>query len=182
MSGNRTASDANPWLIKLWQSVQDGYCGPESMTKDRYAQLRIEKPMHPDTAFAGFGCSFGAKWFAGFTLKLFLVTKKSLEKSIDKIQNVKFECCSYEKHNPSNMLIYCDPPYANTTSLRAVRGFDHAKFWETMRIWSRNNIVVISEYKAPPDFECVLEMETRLSVRSKNGCEKRVEKLFRLRS
>ena len=30
-----------------------------------------------------------------------------------------------------------------------------AKFWETMRKWSKNNIVVISEREAPKDFKKV---------------------------
>jgi DNA adenine methylase len=137
--------------------------------------------MHPDTAFAAFGCSFGAKWFCGYALGGFIPTKNSLKKSMGKIQNVKFRCCSYEEHRPKNMLIYCDPPYANTTGYTACRKFDHEKFWDTMRNWSADNIVVISEYQAPPDFECVLEMQTRLSVRSKNGCERRTERLFQVK-
>ena len=58
--------------------------------------------------------------------------------------------------------------------------FDTEEFWEIMRQWSRNNDVYISEYNAPDDFECVLEMPTKTDIRNKdNQQDKRIEKLFR---
>ena len=49
-----------------------------------------------------------------------------------------------------------------------------------MRKWSVNNDVYISEYQAPNDFECVLEIDTKTDIRNgKNQLDKRVEKLFR---
>ena len=41
------------------------------------------------------------------------------------------------------MLIYCDPPYQHTTGY-STGGFDHDKFWDTMRKWSKNNYIFIS--------------------------------------
>ena len=49
-----------------------------------------------------------------------------------------------------------------------------------MRNWSKNNDVYISEYVAPDDFECVLEIQTKTDIRNgKNQLDKRVEKLFK---
>ena len=33
--------------------------------------------------------------------------------------------------------------------------FDHDKFWNVMRVWSKDNLVFISEETAPSDFKCI---------------------------
>lgn len=78
---------------------------------------------------------------------------------------------------PCNALIYCDPPYVDTTKYSTGK-FNTNHFWETVREWSQNNIVFVSEYKAPDDFTAVWQKEIKLAVRSKDGCEPRTEKLF----
>ena len=45
-----------------------------------------------------------------------------------------------------------DPPYENTKQYKSVEIFDHADFWRVARLWSRDNIVLISEQEAPDDF------------------------------
>ena len=45
---------------------------------------------------------------------------------------------------------------------------------------SKDNIVLISEYWMPDDFECVLEIQTKTDIRNGNNqLDKRVEKLFK---
>lgn len=93
------------------------------------------------------------------------------------LQDVNFECADYRNLNFENCLIYNDCPYENTTKYS--NSFDHQEFWQKMREWSKNNDVYISEYNAPEDFECVLEIKTKTEIRTKNnGREDRVEKLF----
>lgn len=49
-----------------------------------------------------------------------------------------------------------------------------------MREWSKNNDVYISEYNAPDDFECVLEIPTRTDIRNKkNELDSRIERVFK---
>ena len=55
---------------------------------------------------------------------------------------------------PVNMLIYCDPPYKSTQRYSTGQ-FDSELFWNTMRKWSEQNVVFISEQIAPSDFEIV---------------------------
>lgn len=97
---------------------------------------------------------------------------------------VSFESKSYLDYSPEGMIIYCDPPYANTDTggYRANKGkFDSGLFWETMRDWSKNNTVIISEYVAPDDFKCIAEFPQHVSsVRSSKGREKITERLFKL--
>jgi DNA adenine methylase len=85
----------------------------------------------------------------------------------------------YRECHPKNALVYCDPPYANTTQYDATGKFSSEEFWNTMREWSKTNILFVSEYTAPEDFKCILEINTRTDIRNKAGkMDQRVEKLF----
>ncbi len=70
------------------------------------------------------------------------------------MENVKFfDSSSYDEFEPKNLLIYCDPPYKdNNLNSKYFKNFDHDKFWNVMRKWSKNNLVIISESTAPKDF------------------------------
>jgi hypothetical protein len=68
--------------------------------------------------------------------------------------------------------------------------FDSDLFWETMRLWSTNNLVIVSELSAPEDFVEIWNLEryrsacqstkTRFKTAESAGEEKthKVEKLF----
>ena len=44
------------------------------------------------------------------------------------------------------------------------------------------NIVIISEYEAPNDFECIKEINTKTDIRNRSGKrENRVERLFKFK-
>ena len=115
--------------------------------------------------FVGFLCSWNGMFFAG--LAKYKNTNrdacKEARNDIKRIkpllqkQNVKFKCMSYDKHTPNNKLVYCDPPYKNTIGYSGVSGktFDHTLFWNTIREWSKNNVVLISEETAPKDFKVI---------------------------
>lgn len=69
MSGERIAADAHPYLIVMYNALQGGWIPPESVSEEHYHYVKE----HPDTdpaltAFVGFGCSFGAKWWGGYAL------------------------------------------------------------------------------------------------------------------
>jgi DNA adenine methylase len=91
--------------------------------------------------------------------------------------NTKIHLKSYDKLKPKTSLIYCDPPYENTTGY-GKNIFDNTKFWKIMREWSKNNIVFISEYNAPSDFICVSEQEKYSTLSGNSTRSIRVEKLF----
>ncbi len=77
-------------------------------------------------------------------------------------------------------MVYLDPPYANTTGYGATGSFDSGQFWSIVRKVSEEHDVYVSEYTAPPDFKCVLEISTKTDLRSKNGVgEPRIERLFK---
>lgn len=181
MSGKRTASDSNSALITMWKALQEGWVPPENITENMYASYKeAQNPTDPLTAFIGIGCSFGGKWFGGYARSAernyCTNARNSLLRQLPKIKDVLFKDRDYRNWIPYNCLVYCDPPYQGTTGYKDK--FDHEVFWSTMREWSKNNTVIISEYKAPEDFECVLEIPTKTDMRVAGKQESRIEKLF----
>jgi DNA adenine methylase len=188
IKGVRHAADINKWLITMYKALQDGWIPPENVSEDEYKRYKIDTPEDdPLTAFIGFGCSFAGRWFEGYARSkkrnFAAETKRSLIKQLPLIESVVFKCVGYQDCNPDGMIIYCDPPYAETKKYSGTVNFDSDKFWETMRMWSQNNTVLISEYNAPDDFDCIKKIESRMGLRN-NGSENelRIEKIFKLRS
>lgn len=185
MSGKRIASDGCYPLIAMYKALQNGWIPPETLLEEEYQALKKDAdPYNFMRAFAGFGCSFGGKWFDGYARSgernYCENAKNSLLKQLPKISDVQFIDGLFHDHKPEGMLVYCDPPYQDTTGYGAFSGFDHELFWETMRKWSVNNTVVVSEYNAPEDFHCVLEIPTKTDLRVGDKGERRIEKLFML--
>jgi len=135
------------------------------------------------TAFVGIGCSFGGKWFGGMarsgTRNYAANAKNSLLQKVPGVLGVEFIHGEFHQHAPKGALVYCDPPYADTTSYKGLPKFDHALFWGVMRKWVvGGNTVCVSEYAAPPDFPCVLALTTKTDMHTRSGQVARVEKVF----
>ena len=186
MSGKRKAYDFNEYLIEMYKGVQNGYELPDSLTEEEYKYIREHKDEDKVlTGFVGFGCSFAGKWFGGYARNkqnhnYCKASKNSLMKKMSTMADVEFDWRDYKSLFLKGCLIYCDPPYANTTKYTGVPDFDSEEFWNVMRAWSKDNDVYISEYEAPDDFVSVLEIPTKTNIRDKsdNVCC-RVEKLFK---
>lgn len=181
-------SDANPWLMCMWQAAVHGWTPPDTLDEDVYARLKTEKPMQPLTAFAGFGCSFGGKWFGGPARdaagkSYAAVAARSIVRKIAGFGNCTLTCAPYDTCPvPTGAVIYCDPPYAGTLGYSAVGDFDHTAFWEGVRRAERaGHPVFVSEYTAPDDFEVVATFAKTVTMSKVNGYQDKGEKLFRLR-
>ena len=99
------------------------------------------------------------------------------------LKDITFKCCSFEEYKDiEGYVIYCDPPYAGTTPYKQPE-FPYEKFYDWCRKIGEKNIVLISEYSMPDDFECIWQKEmmcTLDSNRKENDKKNiRVEKLFR---
>jgi DNA adenine methylase len=182
---NRYASDIHPDLILMWKALQEGWMPPAQVSEEEYAELK-HAPSSALRGFVGFACSFGGKWFGGYarnnrgnknTREYCQEGRNSLFRRLPDLTDVQFQCISYNYLNPVNSVVYCDPPYEGTTKYSMM--FDHTMFWNVMRKWSLHNKVFISEYKAPDDFECVLEVQTKTDLKDKNNqLIPRTERLF----
>lgn len=192
MTDKRIASDGNKNLISMYKALQNGWVPPENISEEEYNNIKNNKDKFPEelVAFVGFGSSFGGVYYGSYARSdslnrernYCLNAKNSLLNQLPKIKDVEFRYGLFQEHSQENMLIYCDPPYEGTSNYDYFDGFDHTLFWNTMRDWSKNNTVVISEYNAPEDFECVKIMHSKMGLRNEeNKQELREEKLFMLK-
>lgn len=168
------ASDSHPDLIAMWQAVQEGsLCLPKHISKKSYEAIRHTPSPDPLKAVAGFGLSYGGKFFRGYAPGALGASDRDFlgefTRSIAKIApavrkpQVHLACSDYRDISPRDMLVYCDPPYACTEGY-SMGGFDHDQFWDVMREWSKDNTVLISEQIAPPDFTCIWRQRRRRSM------------------
>lgn len=185
------ASDYHPDLIEMWKKIQNNSLKiPNEISEEQYEKLKTSKSPNAMKAVAGFGLSFGGKYFAGYSQKWSGKSGRNFlnefKNSIEKIKpsiskpNVFFYNKSYLDYNPKNMLIYCDPPYKSTQGY-STGDFDHKQFWDTMREWSKDNCVFISEENAPSDFVVVWKKQKRRTL-DKGNRFYRYEKLYAYKS
>lgn len=191
VDGNRIGNDANAPLIAMWRGLQTGSLSPRKVTKEEYAAAKYSDDL-AWRGWVGFNCSYSGKYFGGYAgetkTKIGTVRDyqaeaiRNVEKQMLTLSDVHFVNGSYSDLDiPPNSIIYCDPPYKDTTSY-ATGGFDHAVFWT----WCDEQVanghkVFVSEYISPEHWICVWEKEAKssLSANGKAGGNKiSVEKLF----
>ena len=179
-------NDKHPYLIAMWQALQNGWMPPDVVTKEEYYRVKANMDENPAlTGFIGFGCSFGGKWWGGYAKDkrgddYCGQAKRGLLKDLVGIQSATFTCLDYhDVEIPDGAVVYCDPPYVNTTGY-TVGQFDTNEFWDYMRQLSKRYDVYISEESAPDDFECIWSKEKiRTLEKSDNVGRVKVEKLFK---
>ena len=179
-------NDKHPYLIAMWQALQNGWMPPDAVTKEEYYHVKANMDENPAlTGFVGFGCSFGGKWWGGYAKDkrgddYCGQAKRGLLKDLVGIQSATFTCLDYhDVEIPDGAVVYCDPPYANTTGY-TVGQFDTNEFWDYMRQLSKRCDVYISEESAPDDFECIWSKEkVRTLEKNDNVGRVKVEKLFK---
>ena len=191
-------NDKHPYLIAMWQALQNGWMPPDIVTKEEYYRVKANMDENPAlTGFVGFGCSFGGKWWGGYAkdkrgddycgqakrglLRNYAGNAKStLAKDMSGLKTATFTCLDYHDVKIlDGAVVYCDPPYANTTGY-TVGQFDTNEFWDYMRQLSKRCDVYISEESAPDDFECIWSKEkVRTLEKNDNVGRVKVEKLFK---
>ena len=178
------ACDKEKCIPSFWRGIQEGWTPPEEMDKETYKSIRSGNVENELYAFSAYGCSFKGMRWAGFYQEAFDIATKRLEKNNFKeiVKNVHYlDPSSYIDHDPHGMTIYCDPPYkkCNFIAIRKnLLSFDTDMFWETMRKWSLDNIVIVSETEAPDDFIPIWTY-VRMNGITQNGTIE--EKLFVLK-
>ena len=192
---NKFGCDIHEELIELLKYIQNtNNVLPITITEEEYNKVRLNKDKYEKwyIGFIGFCATFGAKYFGGYArgFKEDKITPrdipaesiKNIEKQRKNLQNIKFKCCSYDEINKNikDFVIYCDPPYKGT--LKYTTDFDYDKFYKWCKEMSKTNIVLISEYWMPEEFECIWEKKTTVRIdsnkKSKDKKMERTEKLF----
>lgn len=169
---------------------------PEHISEEEYNNVKNCKEQYPDyyVGYVGFHATFAARYFQGYARAYkndgITLRNPSNEayrntmKQIPYIKDIIFTCGDYKDNEYSDIkdaLIYCDPPYVNTTRYE-VKSFDYNSFWDWCRDRNKYNFVFISSYDAPSDFKCIWQKEILANFDYNRGADKqkklRVEKLF----
>jgi len=151
------------WAASRWHK------GKTTWRKKPYKLRADEHYTDELIGFAGIVLSFKGKWWGGYSRDNTGLRNYSREalnnvkKLAPQLRGAKLYNLSYDDLPiPPNSLIYCDPPYVDTTeySIRETGTFDTALFWT----WCRDKIneghtVFVSEYTAPDDFQAVWEKQ-----------------------
>ena len=172
----RIAYDNDKYIIELMKAVRNGWSPPETLTETEYINLKTlasNGHVEPLIAFAGYGCSFGGKWFNGFARggktsrgedrNHVAESARNLNKMRDKLQGIKIRLFDY-KDAPLGVsnVIYADPLYVNCTKYKMK--FNHEEFWEWCRNVAQNNFLYVSEYTAPSDFISIWSKEHKTGI------------------
>jgi DNA adenine methylase len=178
------ACDVNKDMILLFKELKKGNEIPLNfkISREEYDYLKESTPS-PIRALGGIVYSYGGGWFNGYcpssgTRNYVDEGYRSLNSMIPIIKKINFSVVRYQDlKGLKNFVIYCDPPYSETCQkYNSNSKFNSEEFWNTVRKWSKNNIVFISEISAPSDFKCIWSKEYTSKI-NKEG-SKRVEKLF----
>lgn len=196
VTGNRIGADFNEYVIEALKYVRD-FITPrdnseftEADYKNAISHYRNGFKITPAECYALIAFSFGARWCRGWSRgknskgehrDYVNEQHKASEKQRPKIKGVKLIHSSYsDLQIPPNSIIYCDPPYENTTGYKDK--FNHTEFWQWCRDKAKEgHTVFVSEYNAPDDFECIWQQELNVSVAKDGKQKKAIEKLFTIK-
>lgn len=182
-------TDVHPDLIMMWRHVTAGGQVPEFITREEYAALRHAEPSWL-RGYAGFGASFGGKWFGGYGVsprdgEVCRASFRSVTRQgrVFATHGVKFSCGPFGRFvPPPGAVVYCDPPYAGTTAYNSTGSFDYRTFYETLIKWAETRLVYVSEYGIPEDVpsKVIWEREKRNVLEKGDNRRVVVERLFRI--
>lgn len=182
-------SDIHLDLIMMWEHVTSGGMIPDYISPEEYQKLKRADPSWL-RGFAGFGASFGGRWFGGYgkSVRDGEVCRESY-RSVNKQaavfteNRVRFVHGSYDRFTPpAGTVIYCDPPYAGTTFYSKTPLMDYEHFYTKIRTWARTSDVYLSEYAIPADVpsRLIWERQKRVSLKVDDNTRLATERLFKI--
>ena len=189
VTGNRIGNDYNDYLAAMWQDVSNGWMPPNDVTEEQYSKIKNNKELYPKglVAYVGFALSYGGKWFGGWCRdgqgkrNYVIEAYNNAIKQFPKLRGITFTNQSYdEMYIPPNSLIYCDPPYKNTTKYK--NDFDSDKFynWCVSKV-KDGHTVFVSEYEFNyPNFIKLWEKEITSSLTQNTGSKTGIECLYKV--
>ena len=203
-SFERIGYDNNKYLIEMYKELQEYGIQRfnHHISKDLYDKVRnfyngkdlTFKYNDSYVGWVGFMASANGRFFDGGysgvsqtkvgTHRNYIEESiKGLAKGLPSIKTVEFVCDDYSNLNFDGCLIYNDPPYKGAKTYNTSKNFNHQQFYEWCREQAKHNVVFVSEYDAPDDFECVWSQEVKSSLSANGVCggsKKSVEKLFKV--
>jgi len=176
------ASDVNKSLILMWKRKKK-FDPNMTISKEEYKKIK-ESKSSALKGLVGFAFSYRGIYFGSYDQKKRPIDIPNQVNNVNEIKKrlkqVQFKQGDYKMYKPNeikNMIIYCDPPYKDTTCTfyeetgKKCDKFNHDEFYDWCREMSRNNIVLVSEYQAPSDFKCIWENTFKYRL-AKKGIER----------
>lgn len=187
----KIGNDVHKYLIALLKHIQQTTDDlPDTITEEEYNAVRTNSSKYPDwyVGLVGFCASYNGKWFGGYAngvkTKIGTIRNytdeaiRNIKKQAPKLKGTIFVCGDFWKLGVGHMVIYCDPPYHDTTKY-ATSDFDYDKFYAWCKEMAKTNIVLVSEYWMPEDdFECIWEGKLKCTLDKSSRTDK-TEKLYR---
>ena len=188
------ASDVHKDLIYMWRSLQEGWTPPTEVSEELYQHWRYTEPTTQEEAalkaFLGYGGSFGGRYFRGFARGGLTAggtprnhSQESRRRALSDVQqltNVTFCSGDYEaliRAKPGD-LVYCDPPYKDTTPYSRTERFDYERFWGWADHLAETGVYVyVSEHQAPDGWVPIWSKAQHRSVK-RQGDVTTTERLF----
>lgn len=188
-SYNRVGYDVCPHVIESLITIRDfPEKLPKEVTEEEYRSVLGTSP-HPVNSWVRFVCSFAGKFDGGYAREegsdagTFAGRGyRNAKKQSPKLKGVKlFEKDYRDIVLEGRSLIYCDPPYKGTTGYNS-KSLDYDVFYDWCRKMSEEgNLVFLSEYTAPEDFNLLWEKEHKVNFDvDRQTHSKSVEKLFEI--
>lgn len=175
----RVGYDINKYLTALLSYARDNEL-PDYVTREEYHAVRLNKDKYPDwyVGFVGFCSTYMAIFFAGYA-GMYYDNGRLRDRVKETIRNIKnddfsgieFHTADYKTLDFQNSLIYCDPPYKGTTKY-STPDLNYEEFYDWCRKQSEKNIVVVSEYQMPDDFEVIFEKQINNALKKVKVSEK----------
>ena len=183
--------DIHQHLVSFLNALAMGYEPPYEVSEQDYNNIKENQQNYATEllGYVGFQLSYGAKWFGGYRRdkqgkrNYSHEAYKNVMKQAPLLKGIEFINCDFrELKNIKNAVIYCDPPYKDTTKY-ATNKFPYEEFYQWCYEMSKNNIVLVSEYEMPEDrFECIWQKQVKVAIDSNKKandlCNYRIEKLF----
>lgn len=185
--------DKSQYLIALFNYLQEHSEKdfPKHITKEEYDKVKNNMNDYEDwyVGVVGFLSSWNGRFFDGGYSGTKIVSggksrdyyQESLRNILKQKQNildVNYITQDFSSlKDIKNALIYCDAPYESTKKYSISKEFNYKLYWNKIREWGQDNIVIFSEYDAPKDFTCIWEQEVKVAINHSKTI-KRIEKLF----
>lgn len=189
----RIGSDSNKDLIALLKYVQKDNSlsiAPQECSFEHYIEVRADKNNLKYTkeyrALIGYCASYGGRYFDGGYGRsgdgnIYSERVVNLKQQAPTLSGIDLSCKDYKDYldkGINNALFYLDPPYKGTKQYNR-QELNYEEFYDFCRQLSKNNIVVVSEYNMPDDFECIWQKERSINQNSNRvKSDKATEKLF----
>ena len=186
--------DIDKYIIALFKHIQTGGELPDSITKEQFndakAQYESKGKTYEDwyIGLLGYLGGNGKKIYGqrklGMTTDEFndkyLEGRSELLHQLKFLGDINFETQDYKNLDFKGALIYCDPPYSGKVGMNGhTKTINYKEFWDKVREWSKDNVVIVSEEQAPDDFDVIWEQENSSEETDRN--KRKTEKLFILR-